>query len=197
MCRDGWDMNRNSEQTIVMTKGRTQREHDEASFIQIIMHCWGWIQLCIHMDFIGKQLVLLNVRTENVSDGDARPHLLARPSALSYTSSAQQEQSSRYSCTTCHLTRSHWSSFSNADGLLSNEEYPHAKQHDEHSFQPVSSTTQYSHRKWPIDSPNILCTMFVALSISYRYRDREREEKRDVVIEQRANKGIVHTRQPT
>ena len=39
MCRDGWDMNRNSEQTIVMTKGRTQREHDEASYIQITIHC--------------------------------------------------------------------------------------------------------------------------------------------------------------
>ena len=88
MCRDGRDMNRYGKQTIVMTKGRTQWEHDEASFIQIVIHCWGWIQLCIHMDCIGKKSALLNVRTDNVSDGDARPNLLARPSALSYTSSA-------------------------------------------------------------------------------------------------------------
>ena len=81
-CRDGQAMNRYGKQTIVMTKGRTQWEHDEASYIQIIMHCWDWTKLCIHMDCIGKQPVLLNVRRENVSDGDARPHLLARPSAL-------------------------------------------------------------------------------------------------------------------
>ena len=88
-CRDGQAMNRYGKQTIVMTKGRTKREHDEASYIQIIMHCWDWTKLCIHMGLIGKQPVLLNMRTENVSYEDAATDLLARPSASSYTSSAQ------------------------------------------------------------------------------------------------------------